>query len=177
MKPDPRNLRKHSRKQILQLARCIKAVGFNSPVLIDRGSNVICGHARLLACRELGLKEIATICLDHLDEGQLRAFMIADNRLAEIATWDDRVLAEHLRDLSLLDLDFGLELTGFEMGEIDLRIASLEGQPTAEDPADGEVDPAAASVISKPGDLWLLGEHRVLSGSILDIPSLQRLMG
>jgi ParB-like chromosome segregation protein Spo0J len=87
---------------------------------------VLAGHGRLLACRELGITEVPTVCLDHLTSAQARVFMIADNRLTEIATWDDQLLAEQLKELSLLDLDFSIELTGFEMGEIDLRIASLE---------------------------------------------------
>ena len=129
LKPDPRNPRRHSKKQILQIARSIKAFGFNVPILIDRDGNVIAGHGRLLACRALGMSEVPALCLDHLSPAQARAFMIADNRLSEIAGWDDRLLAEQLKDLSLLGLDFSLEVTGFEIGEIDLRIASLDDPP------------------------------------------------
>src|SRR5207237_1829784 len=85
---------------------------------------VICGHGRLLACRGLGWTAVPTLALDHLTPAQACAFMIADNRLSEIATWDDRLLAQQLKDLSLLGLDFSLEILGFEMGEIDLRIAA-----------------------------------------------------
>src|SRR5882757_10957750 len=101
----------------------------NVPILTDREGNVVCGHGRLSACRELGWSEVPTLCLDHLTPAQARAFMIADNRLTEIPTWDDRLLAEQLKDLSLIGLDFSIEVTGFEMGEIDLRIASLEDLP------------------------------------------------
>jgi ParB-like chromosome segregation protein Spo0J len=83
-------------------------IGFNVPVLIDRHGNVLAGHGRLLACREPGWTEVPTVCLDHLSAAQARAFMIADNRLTEIATWDDRLLAEQLKDLSLPGLDFTL---------------------------------------------------------------------
>ena len=120
LKPDPANPRRHSPKQIRQIASSIKAFGFNVPILIDPDGNVICGHCRLLAARELGMTEVPTACLDHLTPAQARAFMIADNRLTEISAWDDRLLAQQLKDLSLLGLDFSLELTGFEMGEIDL---------------------------------------------------------
>ena len=96
LKPDPNNARRHSKKQIRQIAHSIKAFGFNVPILIDRDENVIAGHGRLLACRELGMTEVATLCLDHLTPAQARAFMIADNRLTEIATWDDRLLAQQL---------------------------------------------------------------------------------
>src|SRR6266404_2615428 len=99
-KPDPANPRRHSRKQIQQIADSIKTFGFNVPVLIDRKDGVIAGHGRLLACRELGWSEVPALCLDHLTSAQARAFMIADNRLTEIASWDDRLLAEQLRDLS-----------------------------------------------------------------------------
>jgi ParB-like chromosome segregation protein Spo0J len=125
-KLDPTNPRPHSKKQIRQIARSIEAFGFNVPVLLDRDDNVVAGHGRLLACAELGGTEVPTLRLDHLSAAQARAFRIADNRLTEISTWDDRLLAEQLKDLSLLGLDFSLELTGFEMGEIDLRIVSLE---------------------------------------------------
>ena len=129
LKPDPKNPRVHSKKQIRQIAASIEAFGFNVPVLVDREGKIIAGHGRLLACRELGWSEVPTLCLDHLTSAQARAFMIADNRLTEIASWDDRLLAEQLKDLSLLGLDFNIEVTGFEMAEIDLRIASLEDPP------------------------------------------------
>jgi ParB-like nuclease family protein len=124
LKPDPTNPRRHSKKQIRQIAASIRVFGFSVPVLVDSDLNVIAGHGRLLACHELGITEVPTLCLGHLTPAQTRAFMIVDNRLTEIATWDDRLLAEQLRDLSLSGLDFDIEVTGFEMGEIDLRIAS-----------------------------------------------------
>src|SRR5436190_19557938 len=95
--------------------------------------------------------------------------MIADNRLTEIGTWDDRLLAEQLRDLSLSGLDFSLEVTGFEMGEIDLRIASLEDLPAEDaDPADVLPEVVGGPPVSKLGDIWVLGRHRVLCGNALD---------
>jgi ParB-like chromosome segregation protein Spo0J len=136
LKPDPANPRQHSKKQIGQIAKSISNFGFNVPILIDRHGNVIGGHGRVLACDELGIDEVPTVCLDHLTPAQARAFRIADNKLTENATWDDRLLAEQLRDLSLSGLDFDVEVTGFEMGEIDLRIASLEDTPAVgPDPA------------------------------------------
>src|ERR1700757_5122597 len=109
-KPDLANPRCHSPKQIRQIAESIKAFGFNAPILIDRDGNIIAGHGRWLACRELGWSEVPTLCLDHLSPAQARAFMIADNRLAEIAVWDDRLLAEQLKELTLVGLDFGIEV-------------------------------------------------------------------
>jgi hypothetical protein len=104
LKPDPANPRRHSKKQIRQIANSIATFGFNVPILIDRNAKVIAGHGRLLACRELGWCEVPTLCLDHLTPDQARAFTIADNRLSELAEWDDRLLAEQLKDLSLLGL-------------------------------------------------------------------------
>jgi hypothetical protein len=121
--------------------------------------------------------QVPTLCLDHLTPAQARAFMIADNRLGEIASWDDRLLAQQLKDLSLLGLDFGLEVTGVELGEIDLRIASLEHtSDRANDPADvvPEVHPGPS--VSKLGDLWLLDGHRFLCRSPLDPKAFTTLM-
>jgi DNA modification methylase len=136
------------------------------------------GHGRLLACLLLGITEVPTLCLDHLTAAQARAFMIADNRLTEIATWDDRLLAEQLKELSLSGLDFHIEVTGFEMGEIDLRIASLEDQiePT-DDPADVVPEVPAGPPLSKIGELWLLGLHRILCGDARDPATFAMLMG
>ena len=169
LKPDPANPRRHSKKQIQQIAESIRAFGFNVPILVDRDGHVIAGHGRLLACRELGIDAVPTLCLEHLTPAQARAFRIADNKLTENATWDDRLLAEQLRDLSLSGLDFDIEVTGFEMGEIDLRIASLDDTPAAgSDPADILPEISAALPVSKIGDRWLLGRHRVLCGNALD---------
>jgi DNA modification methylase len=176
LKLDPRNPRHHSRKQIRQLVHSIETFGFTVPALVDGAGNVIAGHGRILACRELGWLEIPTISIDHLSEARRHALLVADNRLAETASWDERLLAEQLRDLSLADLDFSIEAIGFEMGEIDLRIAALEGEPAQDEPADG-IEPGTTPPVSKPGDLWLLDQHRILCGSILDIAALQHLMG
>jgi DNA modification methylase len=177
LKPNPANPRRHSKKQIRQIAESIKAFGFNVPILIDRHGDIIAGHGRWLACRDLDFTEVPTLCLDHLTPAQARAFMIADNRLTEIAVWDDRLLAQQLKELTLVGLDFDIEVTGFEMGEIDLRIASLD------DPAQAEADPAdvvpeiPATPLSKLGDMWLLHRHRLLCGSALDSAVFAALMG
>jgi DNA modification methylase len=178
LKLDPANPRVHSKKQIRQIGNSIEAFDFNVPILVDRDGKVIAGHGRLLACREIGITEVQTICLDHLTPAQARAFMIADNRLTEIASWDDRLLAQQLKDLSLVGLDFSVDVIGFEMAEIDLRIASLEDVPDpADDPADAVPELPARSPLTKPGDLWLLGPHRVLCGNALDRADFVTLMG
>src|SRR5438874_2329886 len=178
LKPDPANPRQHSKKQIRQIANSIEIFGFNVPVLVDAALNVIAGHGRWLACRELGITEVPTLCLDHLTPAQARAFMIADNRLTEIATWDDRLLAQQFKDLSLLGLDFSIEVTGFDMGEIDLRIASLdEISDQADDPADALPEFTTRPPLSQIEDLWMLGRHRLLCGSALDGAAFAALMG
>ena len=178
LKPDPANPRRHSKQQIRQIANSIKAFGFNAPILIDRDGNIIAGHGRWLACRELGWSEVPTLCLDHLTPAQARAFLIADNRLAEIASWDDQLLAQQLKELSLLVLDFNIEDIGFEMGEIDLRISSLEDPAaTNDDLADLLPELPASAPISKIGDLWVLGRHRLLCGTALNSMAFAALMG
>ena len=174
---DPENPRDHSARQIRQIARSIEAFGFNCPVLVDATLKVIAGHGRLLAARLLGWNEVPTICLSHLSEAQARAYMIADNRLTENSAWDENLLAKQLKDLAELDLDFSLEATGFEMGEIDLHIEQLnadsEGKPDAADDLSGLSNGPA---VSRPGDLWLLRGSRVYCGSALDASAYATLM-
>src|SRR3984893_726868 len=178
LKPDPANPRRHTKRQIRQIADSIETFDFNVPILIDGDDNIVAGHGRFFACRLLGITEVPTLCLDHLTPEQARAFRIADNRVAEVSTWDDRLLAEQLRDLSLHGLDFTLEATGFDMGEIDLRIASLEEPPERDDdPADVVPEVSAGPALSKNGDLWVLGRHRLLCGSALETPAFAALMG
>src|SRR3984893_9031300 len=135
LKPDPANPRRHTTKQIRQIADSINTFDFNVPILIDGEGNIVAGHGRYFACRLLGRTEVPTLCLNRAAPERPRAFRIADNRLTEISTWDDRLLAEQLKELSVIDLDFDLEVTGFEMGEIDLRIAALDATEDP-DPAD-----------------------------------------
>jgi DNA modification methylase len=178
LKRDPANPRRHTKKQIRQIADSINAFDFNVPMLIDGADNIVAGHGRYFACRLLGRTEVPTLCLNHLTPEQARAFRIADNRLTEISTWDDRLLAEQLRDLSLHGLDFTLEATGFDMGEIDLRIASLEEPPRRDDdPADVVPEVSAGPPLTKYGDLWVLDRHRLLCGSALKTPAFAALMG
>ncbi len=174
---DPRNARQHSKRQVRQLADSIRVFQFNVPILVGAGNNVIAGHARLLACRELGMTEVPTIPLTHLTLEQVSAFKLADNKLASNATWNDKLLGEALRDLSALDLEFDLEITGFDMGEIDLRIGSLEVETdVAADRAD-ELPAVEKVAVTQAGDLWILGQHRVLCGSALEPTSFETLLG
>jgi DNA modification methylase len=173
---DALNPREHSKKQIAQIAESIRAFGFNVPVLIDDDNKIIAGHGRFLACKQLGITEVPTICLSHLSPEQIRAFVIADNKLTENSTWNEILLGEQLKSLSEIELNFSLEATGFEMGEIDLLIEGLS-QPgdVAQDPANVVPDDSETSV-SSPGDWWQLGKHRVLCGDALELGSYERLM-
>jgi DNA modification methylase len=173
---DPKNPRTHSPKQIRQIALSIQTFGFNVPVLVDTEGKVMAGHGRVMACQQLGWSEIPTIALDHLSEAQARAFVIADNRLSENSVWNDSLLAEQFKELSALDLDFNLEATGFEIGDIDLRIESLNSDRNEDDPADLVAAASAGPAVSRPGDLWVLGKHRVYCGSALEQVSYTALM-
>jgi DNA modification methylase len=175
LQPDSKNPRVHSGKQIQQVARSIEAFGFNVPFLVDGKGKVIAGHGRLAACKLLGINKVPTIRLDHLTEEQTRAYVIADNRLTENADWDDRLLGEQLKALSEVKLDFSLEATGFEMGEIDLMIEGLASPKEAEA---GDTLPKIGSPVpvTKPGDVWLLGRNRLICGDALGSQTYQRLM-
>jgi DNA modification methylase len=175
LRPDPRNAPRHSRKQIRQIADSIEAFGFNVPILVDAELKVIAGHGRLLACNHLGRSEVPTINLEHLSQAQARAFMIADNRLTEIASWDDRLLGEQLRELSELNLDFSLETTGFDMAEIDLLIEGAEATPEP-DPDDVPRAIGSGPAVTRLGDTWLLGRHRLHCGSALEEATYRALM-
>jgi DNA modification methylase len=164
---NPKNPRLHSDKQIRQLANSIKTFGFNVPVLVDAHLQVIAGHGRVRACKLLEITEVPTIRLEHLSEQQKRAFLIADNRLAENADWDNRLLGEQLRILSEAELDFTLETTGFEMGEIDLIIEDLLPATSGQDDPADFLPALPSTPVSRLGDLWKLGKHRVLCGNAL----------
>lgn len=169
LRPDPKNPRLHSPKQIRQIARSIQTFGFNVPVLINAQGQLIAGSGRFLAAQQLAFKQVPTITLEHLTEDQIRAFVIADNRLTENSAWDDQLLAEQLRTLSELDLNFSVEVTGFEMGEIDVMV---EGLAPAQDGQDDPNNPLPELVedlqVSRSGDLWTLGRNRIFCGNALD---------
>ena len=174
LKPHPQNPRVHSDKQVHQIAQSIEAFGFNVPILVDDRQNIIAGHGRLLAARKLGWKTVPVIKLNHLTESQYKAFLIADNRLTENSSWDERLLGEQLKVLSELELDFDLEVTGFEMAEIDLLIDGFEA--INEPDPDDRLPAIETSAISVSGDLWQLGKHRVLCGNSLVSENYERLM-
>lgn len=161
LKPYPTNARTHSDAQIAKIAASIREFGWTNPILIDPGGGIIAGHGRLLAAKFLGMTEVPTISLDGLSPDQRRALVLADNRLALDAGWDERLLAMELSELQLSGFD--LDLTGFESAEIEQLLAGLDATP------DGLIDEDAApdvqaDAISKIGDVWELGKHRLMCG-------------
>jgi DNA modification methylase len=171
---DERNPRTHNKAHIAALARSITAFGFNVPLLIDESGTLIAGHGRLAAAKKLNLREVPTILLEHLSVEQKRAFMIADNRLTDLSRWDEQILGETLRDLSLADLSFELDVIGFSVGEIDLRIEGLTDPDR--NAAEDELPQLQAEAVTKLGDLWKLGAHRLICGDALDERSWKHLM-
>lgn len=175
LKINPRNPRQHKQRQIKQIANSIENHGFCTPLLVSTDNQIIAGHGRLLAAQLIGLNEIPVIRLDNLSEAQAIAFAIADNRLCENSTWDEKLLGEIFVELSALDIDFSLEDTGFTMGEIDLFIEglSIDSKPDALDEIPAIPDHLP---ITQLGDLWLLGKHRLTCGNALEKATFYALM-
>lgn len=173
LKPYPTNPRKHSKAQVRQIADSIEAFGFTNPVLVDADGIILAGHGRVQAAKLLKLDDVPTIRLDHLSEAQKKAYIIADNRLAEKSGWDDDILAIELQTLMTLDTGFDITVTGYEMPEIDFKVQALDDT----DPDDGdEIPPVPANAVTQSGDLWLLGDHRLLCGNALEAASYDLLM-
>ena len=133
LKPYGANARVHSPKQIAEIAASIEAFGFNSPVLVDKTDTIIAGHGRVAAAKKLGLATVPVIRLEHLTDAQKRAYILADNKLAERAGWDRDILAIELQHLTTIDTDFDVTVTGFEMGEIDLLLSEIKPKADAAD--------------------------------------------
>ncbi|MEM1050943.1 MAG: DNA methyltransferase [Pseudomonadota bacterium] len=159
LKPAQRNARTHSKAQIRQIADSIEQFGFTNPVLVDADDRLIAGHGRVEAAKLLGLQKVPALSLDHLSQEQIRAYIIADNKLAENAGWDEELLVLEFQYLDSLDLDFDLTITGFEMAEID---AMLVMDPEANEEIIPE--PSEGRSVTQSGDLWLIGEHRLYCG-------------
>jgi hypothetical protein len=175
LRPNKQNPRTHTQEQIAKIAASIEEFGWTVPIFLDPQDRIIAGHGRLDAAKLLKLDKVPTIPLEHLTDAQLRAYAIADNRLAELAGWDNDLLVLELRELNELVVDFELTITGFETAEIDLLIQDLQ---ESTDPADEipAVEPDASSV-STLGDQWQLGSSSVFCGDATDEDSYQRLMG
>jgi DNA modification methylase len=169
--PHARNARTHSEDQVAEIAASIAEFGFVNPVLIGDDGVMVAGHGRVLAARKLGLTAVPVIVLAHLTPTQRRALMIADNRIGENSSWDEEMLAAELAALRNEDVDLGL--LGFDESEIDRLLASEEAGP---DQADDAPAPPAEPV-SRPGDLWICGEHRVLCGDATVLSDVEAVLG
>lgn len=175
LKPSARNPRTHSKKQIRQIACSIKEFGFTNPLLIDQNDTLMAGNGRFIAAKQLGLDKVPTIRIEHLSEDQIRAYVIADNKLAENAGWDNELLALELVHLSDLDVDLDVSITGFEMGEIDVLIGDLDT-----DNSDNKDDDVPAvqpgPAITQLGDIWEIGPHRLVCGNATEISIYSKLL-
>ena len=172
--PYARNARTHSRRQIRQIADSIRTFGFTNPVLVNRSRMIIAGHGRVAAAKLLGITQVPTICLDNLSEDEIRAYILADNKLAEKAGWDHSILAIELQHLTSVDLEFDVSITGFEVGEVDLILqeaVAAEGQEEKE-----PVEIRSGPAVTQRGDVWLLGDHRLICGDALDESTYSVLM-
>lgn len=157
--PYARNARTHSKEQILQLRASLREFGFVNPVIVDQNYNVIAGHGRILAAKEEGLTEVPCVFAEHLTEAQKRAYILADNRLALNAGWDAEMLAVELSELQ--GADFDISLLGFDDAELNRLLGGAENVRDDDFDVDGELQKPA---LTKPGDLWLLGDHRLVCG-------------
>ena len=159
---DPQNPRIHSKRQIKQIAQSIDSFGFLAPVLIDARGHLIAGHGRVLAAELPGMTHAPTIKLEHLTQAQIQAFTIADNRLTENSVWNERLLGEQLKALSILELDFSIEATGFEMSEIDIKIEGLESASRErEESTDAMPESETKRQVTQADDVWVLNDGRV----------------
>jgi DNA modification methylase len=181
LRPYSGNARTHSKKQIRQIADSIRRFGFTNPVLIGKDGEIIAGHGRVEAAKLVGLESVPTVRLAHLDGAQRRAYVLADNKLALNAGWDQELLAIELQ--GLIALDFDIEVTGFSPSEIDVVLdEAREAAPTGPAKAEAEDDVPIrpgdpASAVTRPGDVWCLDRHRLICGDARDHDVFDRLMG
>ena len=171
--PYARNARTHSKDQIRQIAKSIKAFGFINPVLVDKDGILVAGHARVLAAQQLGLSSIPIICVNHLSEAEKRAYILADNRLAENAGWDEDLLKVELNFLTSVDIDFSVEDIGFSTTEVDLLLEN-DVVPSSDDDVPSVT--VLGATVSQPGDLWVLGPNRIIVGDCRDENIIDELM-
>lgn len=171
--PYARNSRTHNEEQIAQIMASIKEFGFTNPILIGGDNVIIAGHGRLLAAQRLGLTEVPVICLPNLTETQRKALVIADNKIALNAGWDEEMLALEMAELSKTDFD--LDLLGFNPDEL-AEIQHLGEDQTQGNTDDDEVPEAPIEPITKHGDIWILGKHKLLCGDTTMFDDVQKLM-
>ena len=173
LKPYERNARRHSPKQITQIAASIREFGFNNPILVSGDNGLIAGHARLEAARRLGMAEVPVVRLGHLSGAQRRAYILADNRLAELSGWSVELLEAEVQELAKLELEFPLEIMGFEGAQLEQLIDPQASK--RDDKADISPEPEGPPV-TRLGDIWRLGEHRLICADALSVETYTSLM-
>jgi hypothetical protein len=174
--PYARNARTHSKKQVRQIANSIERFGFTNPVLIGDAGEIVAGHGRVDPAKLLGMKSVPTLALSHLNAAERRAYVLADNKLALNAGWDQDLLADELHGLE--ELGFDLELTGFSLAEIDIVFDDASQRQTiAREAKEDRIGLIPVDPVSQLGDLWLLGRHRLLCGDARDADAYVRLLG
>jgi DNA modification methylase len=177
LRPWTRNARTHSRKQVRQIADSIEAFGFTNPILVDEAGSILAGHGRVEAAKLLGLATVPCVRIEHMSLEQKRAYVLADNKLALNAGWDEDLLAKELGELSdLPDLDFDISVTGFSIPEIDSMVDGLEPQEDGEPEADVLPPLVEGDPFCQEGDVWQLGPHRLVCGNALDPAVIDQLM-
>jgi DNA modification methylase len=174
LRPYERNPRTHSETQVDQIAASMVEFGWTNPVLVDEQGGILAGHGRLHAARKLGLAEVPVIRFEHLSEAQKRAYLIVDNQLTLNSAWDDALLAEELAWLR--DERFDLDLVGLDATELERLLAIADGESES-DGAEDEVPEPPEDPVSKPGDLWVLGNHRLLCGDATVLADVERALG
>ena len=175
LRPYARNARTHSKKQIKQIAGSIERFGFTNPVLVSGDLEIIAGHGRVEAAKLLGWRRVPTVALSHLNEDERRAYVLADNKLALNAGWDKEILAIELQ--ALVDCDFDIEVTGFSLAEVDFALVDArEANPGAGDAPEDAVPEQEGDPVTRAGDIWQLGRHRLLCGDTRDSEAMKKLM-
>src|SRR5215216_6725632 len=179
LRPYQRNARRHSKAQIKQIAASIERFGFSNPVLIAGDDEIVAGHGRVAAAKLLGIETVPAVRLSHLTEVEMRAYVVADNKLALNAGWDREMLAIELQ--GLVDLDFEVELTGFSLSEVDIVLD--EARESATDSADASIEDTIplyrhdGPAVTQPGDLWTVGRHRLICGDARETAAYATLLG
>ncbi len=173
LQPYAKNAKMHGPEQVAKIAASMAEFGWTVPCLVADDGELIAGHGRVLAAELLGLTEAPVIVLDHLTDEQRRAYRIADNKLTELGEWDNAVLSEELQVLAAEDFD--LSLIGFDDGELDALLSGLDEETDAE--GEDEVPEPPEDPVSRPGDLWTLGEHRLLCGDATVVTDVEKLLG
>ena len=172
--PWTKNPRLHSKRQVRQLARAIETFGFTNPILVDAENHILAGHGRAAAAQLLGMDRVPCLRIENMTAAQKRAYVIADNKLALNASWDEQILAEELQGLITMDVEFSLDVTGFSIPEIDGLIEGLHSEDEGDPDDDLLPDIPSGPAVAQPGDVWVLGDHALICGAPWSVAPMRR---